>query len=281
MTLKRLSPLRYPGGKSKILDFIIELIKENECVGREYAEPYAGGAGVALGLLIGGYVSNIHINDIDKGISSFWHSIIKDTDNFVEKVSNTPISINEWRTQQNIYRNMEEYSTLDRGFATFYLNRCNRSGIITAGCIGGKEQRGTYKLDARFNKKNLIKRIEKVAAFGDCIHLYNQDTLELLQQNKEKFRKAIIYLDPPYYEKGYCLYKNHYQHDDHVAISKVVRQLKGYWVVSYDNVPEIMDIYSGVENKEFNISYSIGHNRHGKEVMFFSPKLQIPNIPVY
>ncbi len=280
MNFKRLSPLRYPGGKSKILDFIIKLIQENDCIGAEYVEPYAGGAGVALGLLMGGYVSQIHINDFDRGIYSFWSSIITNTDRFIKKIEQTPISIEQWREQQFIYRNMDNFSELDIGFATFYLNRCNRSGIITGGCIGGKEQKGTYKLDARFNKTNLIKRIKKIASFGDKINLYNDDTLSMIKNNYNNFKDMILYLDPPYYVKGYCLYKNSYKHNDHVEIAKILKELNGHWIVSYDNVPEIVDIYSGVYKREFNINYSAGKVKRGKEVMFFSDQLVVPNIDI-
>jgi len=280
MSLKRLSPLRYPGGKSKILDYIIKIVEKNNLINSEYVEPYAGGAGVALGLLIGGYVSKIHINDIDIGIHAFWNEIINNTDNFIKKIKDTPICIEEWEKQRNIYLDLDSFSDLEKGFATFFLNRCNRSGIVKGGCIGGKNQSGEYKLNARFNKENLIQRIETIASFRDKINVYNQDTLNLLKEKKTNFKNAIIYLDPPYYEKGYCLYKNHYKHVDHVNIAKAVRKLNGHWIVSYDNVPEIIDIYSDIPRREFNISYSAGKTKKGKEIMFFSNNINIPTCPI-
>lgn len=281
MKFKRLSPLRYPGGKAKILDFIIKLIEENNCSDSQYVEPYAGGAGVALGLLMSGYVSKIHINDIDPAISAFWKTILKDTDRFTRKIYDTKITVEEWEKQKNIYKRLKSYNNFDKAFALFFLNRCNRSGVITGGCIGGRQQNGHYKINARFNKKNLISRIEKIAGYKQQIKIYNQDTVDLLRKNKGKFKNAIIYLDPPYYEKGYCLYKNFYKHDDHLEIASIVRQLEGYWIVSYDNVPQIINIYSEVNKKEFNISYSAGKKKIGKEIMFFSNNLVIPTIPIY
>jgi len=280
MSLKRLSPLRYPGGKSKVLDFIIKLIETNNCMGTEYVEPYAGGAGVALGLLVGGYVSKIHINDIDVGIYNFWKAILEDTEKFIQLIEESPITITEWKKQQAIYKSNNEHTELEIGFATFFLNRCNRSGIITAGCIGGKEQKGNYKLDARFNKNNLINRISKIASLKNKIELYNQDTLSLIQNNKEQFNNMILYLDPPYYVKGFSLYKNYYKHDDHEKISNVVKDVNGHWIVSYDNVPEIIDLYSDVRKREFCINYSAGEKKKGKEVMFFSDDLSIPNLEI-
>jgi len=280
MKYKRLSPLRYPGGKAKILDFIIKIIEENACVNAQYVEPYAGGAGVALGLLISGYVSKIHINDVDPAISAFWEIILNNTEQFIKKIYDTKITIFEWEKQKIVYNNLENYNKFDRAFSVFFLNRSNRSGVITGGCIGGKQQNGQYKIDARFNKENLVKRIENIAQYKDKIKIYNQDTIELLEHNKKEFKNAIIYLDPPYYKKGYCLYKNYYKHNDHVKIFNIVRELYGYWIVSYDNVPQILEIYSGIKKKEFNVKYSAGNNKIGKEIMFFSNNLKIPNIKV-
>ena len=271
------SPLRYPGGKGKILSFMIDLIKLNRLENIEYVEPYAGGAAVALGLLLNNMVSKIHINDSDMAISSFWYSILNHTNEFIEKIENTPITIDEWRIQKNIYNNIQQYSKLDVGFSAFYLNRCNRSGVLKGGPIGGYNQDGKWKIDARFNKNDLILRIKKIAKYKNQIELYNEDTADLLESNKIALKNCILYLDPPYYEKGYQLYKNHYKPKDHERISKLVKELNCHWVVSYDNVEPIVALYDDVKKLEFNISYSAGKNRSGKEVMFFSKNLNIPD----
>lgn len=271
------SPLRYPGGKGKILSFMIDLIKLNKLENIEYIEPYAGGAAVALGLLLNNKVSQIHINDSDKAIYAFWDSVLNYTDEFIQKIEETPITVEEWRIQKSIYNNIEQYSVLDIGFSAFFLNRCNRSGVLKGGIIGGYEQNGKWKIDARFNKTELTARIKRIAEYKEKIHLYNKDTAELLENNKTKFKNCILYLDPPYYEKGYQLYKNHYKPSDHEKISKLVKELNCYWVVSYDNVDPIIALYDNIPKREFNISYSAGKNRSGKEVMFFSSNLQIPN----
>ncbi len=270
------SPLRYPGGKGKILSFMVDLVKLNKLENIEYVEPYAGGAAVALGLLLNNIVRKIHINDSDKAIHAFWSSILNYTDAFISKINNTPVTVDEWKNQKNIYNNIEKYSALEVGFSAFYLNRCNRSGVLKGGLIGGYEQNGNWKIDARFNKQDLIKRIERIALFKDKIKLYNEDTAELLENNKETFKNCILYLDPPYYEKGYQLYKNHYKPSDHEKISALVKELNCYWVVSYDNVKPIVALYKNIKKRVFNISYSAGKNRSGKEVMFFSKNLKVP-----
>lgn len=271
------SPLRYPGGKGKILSFMIDLIKLNKLENIEYVEPYVGGAAVALGLLLNNMVSKIYINDSDKAIYAFWDSVLNYTDEFIQKIEKTPITVEEWRIQKSIYNNIEQHSDLDIGFSAFFLNRCNRSGVLKGGIIGGYEQNGKWKIDARFNKQDLIKRIERIALHKDKIQLYNEDTADLLEKHKETFKNCILYLDPPYYEKGYQLYKNHYKPSDHEKISKLVKELNCYWVVSYDNVDPIIALYDNIPKREFNISYSAGKNRSGKEIMFFSSNLQIPN----
>ena len=271
------SPLRYPGGKGKILSFMVDLVKLNKLENIEYIEPYAGGAAVALGLLLNNIVRKIHINDSDKAIYAFWSSILNYTDEFILKINNTPVTVDEWKNQKNIYNNIEKYSTLEVGFSAFYLNRCNRSGVLKGGLIGGYEQKGNWKIDARFNKLDLIKRIEKIALYRDKIELYNEDTAELLENNKEVFKNCILYLDPPYYEKGYQLYKNHYKPSDHEKIATLVKELNCYWVVSYDNVKPIIALYKNIKKRVFDISYSAGKNRSGKEVIFFSDNLKIPN----
>ena len=271
------SPLRYPGGKGKILSFMIDLIKLNKLENIEYVEPYVGGAAVALGLLLNNMVSKIYINDSDKAIYAFWDSVLNYTDEFIQKIEKTPITVEEWRIQKSIYNNIEQHSDLYIGFSAFFLNRCNRSGVLKGGIIGGYEQNGKWKIDARFNKQDLIKRIERIALHKDKIQLYNEDTADLLEKHKETFKNCILYLDPPYYEKGYQLYKNHYKPSDHEKISKLVKELNCYWVVSYDNVDPIIALYDNIPKREFNISYSAGKNRSGKEIMFFSSNLQIPN----
>lgn len=274
------SPLRYPGGKGKIFKFMKQFVKENYNEPPIYVEPYAGGAAIALGLLIEDLVSQIYINDKDNGIYSFWKSVLYDTEHLITKIEQTKVNIETWKVQKNIYNNQTKYSTLDIGFATFYLNRCNYSGVIKGGPIGGIKQNGNWKLDARYNKIDLIRRIEKISAISNKIKLFNQDTLILLKENQEEFKNFLLYLDPPYFNKGYQLYANHYKQSDHEEIAKCVKYLRGHWVVSYDNVPEIAKLYKFAESREFNIPYSAGKIKCGKEIMFFSPKSKIPDLKI-
>ncbi|HGN1756361.1 TPA: DNA adenine methylase [Proteus mirabilis] len=274
------TPLRYPGGKGKLSYYIKSLIDENSLNDGVYIEPYAGGAGVALELLLQEYIRHIHINDIDVAIYSFWDSILNNTENFSRLIHDTIINIENWEKQKNILLNSVNHSTLEIGFATFFLNRTNRSGILKAGVIGGKSQSGKWKLDVRFNKTELLKRIEKIANYSSRIHIYNLDTIDLLKSLPvQSPEKTLLYLDPPYYVKGQGLYRNFYEHDDHVAVMNALNNTNfPYWIVSYDNHEEIKNIYNKFRIREYDLQYTAHKKRTGGEIMIFSDNIKIPNI---
>lgn len=278
--MKFFSPLRYPGGKLKVSEYIKLLIDTNNLNDGHYVEPYAGGASVALDLLINEYVSNIHINDIDLAIYSFWHSTLYDTENFCRLINDTSITVEEWKKQKFIIKNKDNFSSLEIGFSTFFLNRTNRSGILNAGIIGGKEQNGEWKIDARYNKIDLIKRIELINRYEDRISLNNMDAIDYVQMIDNSLpNNTLIYLDPPYYKKGKELYINYYNHEDHKEIANVVKKLSNrYWLVSYDNEMAIKDLYSEFRQKIYSLNYSVGKASKGSEVIIYNDKLFIPEI---
>lgn len=271
------TPLRYPGGKGKFAPVVKSIFDFNELSGGHYLEPYAGGAGVALELLYSGYVSDIHINDIDPAIYSFWKSITRNTEDFLKLLHDTPITMEEWYKQKEILNDTENKDFLELGFAAFFLNRTNRSGILKGGVVGGKQQNGNYTLDARFNKENLKKRIERVGANSSKIHVYNEDALDLIK-NVDDFlpENSLVYLDPPYYVKGQGLYRNYYVHEDHVKIKKALKKIISKWIVSYDNCDEIKEIYREYSMIDYDLNYSAYHKVKAKEVMFFCDSLKSP-----
>jgi DNA adenine methylase len=282
MTQKHFSPLRYPGGKGKLLPFVQDLIIQNGLDGGSYSEPYAGGASVALGLLIRDYVSEIHINDIDNGIYCFWSSILKQTDDFLRKIWDTPLSVEEWRRQIYVRKNQSEFNSLEIGFSTFYLNRTNRSGVINAGVIGGLDQTGPYKIDARFNKDGLAKRINTIASHRNQIKVYHQDAIKFITKTLPKKKgRGLIFLDPPYYAKGKKLYTSFYEHEDH---EKVADAIKGsphkHWIVTYDNADQINEIYDLKNKVTYNLRYSLNHqSTGGSELLFHSENIVLPYHP--
>ena len=278
--MKTLSPLRYPGGKASLADYLRQLIELN-VVDCTYFELYAGGAGAALDLLLNGPVRRIVLNDADIHIYSFWDSILHNTDAFVQKIEEVSVNMDSWQLHRSIYNDTpNKHSALDLGFATFFLNRCNRSGIIKkAGPIGGMEQNGNYLIGCRFNKKDLIHRIRRIAQEADRIDIYHDDTVKFIDNNLNRLsdRHSFMYLDPPYYQKGQALYLNSYQHDDHLALRNLLAQHRDLrWIVSYDNVPQITELYDGFHTDHHQLSYSLQAKRKTQEFFVFSDSLILP-----
>lgn len=277
------SPLRYPGGKNKLSAFIAKVCIDNNVNGH-YVEPYSGGASVALFLLIEGYVSKITINDRDRSIYAFWYSVLNKTNQLCEKIENAELNISEWRKQKSIQANKNKADLLELGFSTFYLNRTNRSGIINAGVMGGIEQKGNYLMDCRFNKNELIQRIKKIAKQKKNIRLYKKDAVKLIDkiQFEAKNDNIVFYFDPPYYLKASTLYMNHYEDKNHKKVSDKIKSIENIkWIVSYDNVPEIQELYSDCQKKEFSFKHTAYKSRIGKEILFFSNNIIQPRINNY
>ncbi|QVL20369.1 DNA adenine methylase [Pseudomonas qingdaonensis] len=271
------TPLRYPGGKGKFAHFIKRMFEVNNLLDGHYAEPYAGGAGVALELMFHEYASVIHINDLDPAIYAFWQSAVHHTDEISKVIHDTPVTMENWHKFKAILANPQDCSIVDLAMATFFLNRTNRSGILKAGVIGGKEQSGKWKLDVRFNKPDLIKRIELIGKYKNRIKIYNEDALGFIHNVIPSLpQKSLTYLDPPYYIKGSGLYRNFYIHDDHVQIANALGNTARPWIVSYDNVEEIKSIYSKYRQDEYFLSYTAQDKRKGSEVMIYGPCIKAP-----
>jgi len=278
------TPLRYPGGKQKIAPFFTEIIIENKLSGGQYVEPYAGGAGVAIELLLSGQVSCIHLNDSNPAVYAFWHSILHETDEFCYRISRASLDTNEWKKQREILRNPEEFDTFDLGFALFFLNRCNRSGILSGGVIGGLEQTGIWKINARFNRSELIHRIESIARKKKFIKIRNWDAEKFMSNYIPRLpRKTLIYFDPPYYNKSQDLYQNHYSKRDHERISKIIqKKINKPWMITYDNTSKILLFYKKRKKFIYSLQYSAGRAYQGSEIFIFSDKISIPknsNLP--
>jgi DNA adenine methylase len=273
------TPLRYPGGKQKLTPFILEVMAANDLIGGDYAEPYAGGAGVAIELLLSGKVKRIHLNDSSRAVHFFWFSILNQTEAFCRRIASASLTVSEWRRQKEILSRPGEFTSLDLGFSLFFLNRCNRSGIPSGGLIGGLDQTGKWKMDARFPRNELITRIEAIAAKKSSIALKNWDAekfiLEYIPMLPEK---SLVYCDPPYFHKASRLYLNYYQPGDHARIAKTIQgKIKRPWLVSYDGVPEILDCYRDRRSFLYDLQYNAGKAYKGKEVFVFSDELTLPS----
>lgn len=273
------SPLRYPGGKGKLASFMEYMIDQLGHRGGTYIEPFAGGAGIAIELLQKKVVSKIVINDYDKGIWSCWKAILTETNRFVEAVREVPLTIEEWTKQRNICLNQNDKYSFELGFATFYMNRTNRSGIIKGGIIGGQEQSGQWKMNARFNREDLVKRILDIAARKDNIKLYNKDIKSFIINYIPLYEdNALIYFDPPYFKKGKQLYMNFFRLEDHKQIEAIIREnVNCDWIITYDDVPEIESIYDTYSMSLYDLNYSVSKKCKASELMIFKSGIEIPS----
>jgi len=272
------SPLRYPGGKSRFYKYIKNILNRNNLMGKTYIEPFAGGSGLALKLLMNNDVERVVINDFDQAIYSFWLSVLRHSDQLCEKLRLADVSVNEWEKQHNIFVKGDTTDPVQLGFATFFLNRTNVSGVLDGGIIGGKGQMGQYKIDARFNKEKLLQQIRDISQYKDRIELTNKDAKELFRNNAlEIYGDAFVNLDPPYVNKGAQLYKNSFTKDDHKELFLGVSNSKLKWVVTYDICPLVQELYYSYRKSYLEVSYSAGTSKKAKEMIFFSNNLSLPD----
>lgn len=267
------SPLRYPGGKNCIFPFVANIFYENDLIGINYAEPYAGGSGLALRLLYEGYVNHIYINDLDKSVYAFWYSILNHTDEFCQWIEGLDVTIENWNKFKEIQRDPNTVDFLTLAKSTFFLNRTNISGVLKGGVIGGQEQKGNFKINARFKKDDLIERIQRIELIKNRISISNLDGLTFLSKLNKKREDIFIYLDPPYLQKGADLYMNFYTKEDHRKLSKFVKRMSRKWMVSYDNHSFILNLYSNKNKIKYKLSQSAS-NRIGDELLIFSDNMR-------
>ncbi|MDO4647201.1 MAG: DNA adenine methylase [Eubacteriales bacterium] len=270
------TPLRYPGGKTKLYDTVKRIIDINDLHGT-YIEPFAGGAGLALKLLINGDVKKIVINDSDPAIYAFWYCALNDTEKLCHFIKTVSINIETWEKMREIYLEKNSNNLLELAEATFFLNRVNRSGVIKGGVIGGKDQTGIYKMDARFNRDDLIRKIKLIETYKEQIDVYNLDVLDFLSpQILRHYYKVFINFDPPYVSKGGQLYMNFFTEDDHKMLAQQIGKLTRKWMVTYDKCSLIRELYGQYRGGLIDITYTANHRGTTQEYIFFSDDIVIP-----
>lgn len=268
-----LSPLRYPGGKSALAGFFADIITALGVEEARYIEPYAGGAGAGIALLREGIVRHLVINDIDPAVHAFWRSVVAHNASFVELVESTPLTIDEWLRQREIYRSRDESDILRLGFAFFFLNRTNRSGILNAGVIGGQRQEGKYKIDARFNRQTLVQRLTAIGDLADHITVSDLDGRTVIQQYSHDER-SFMYIDPPYVQAGSQLYLNAFDGRDHKALSTIVNSVEeAHWLITYDAAPLIEKLYRDQFQCRLELTYSARYPGQAEELLVASPSV--------
>jgi len=272
-----ISPMRYPGGKAKLSRFIALFIVSNDLTGCTLIEPFCGGAGGTLPLLLSGLIDKLILNDINPNIAAFWRSLVNNPDSLISLIESEPVNLESWHHWRNIYFSQNELTDVEKGFAAFFLNRTNRSGMLHAGPIGGRDQsHEKYSIDCRFNKANLIKRIELIAAHVKKIKVTEVDACKSLNRRNES---DLIYADPPYVQEGKNIYNKFcFTESDHERFAKKIKRSKSHWLLSYDDHPLIHKLYSTSGINIVELSYAINKARVGRELLIASSNSRQPNI---
>lgn len=265
------SPFRYPGGKTQLTNYVEHLLEINN-ITDTYIEPFAGGAGVPIGLLLDRKIKNIVINDYDKSIYSVWNAILNKPEQLISMIENTEITLDEWHRQKNIYEQFKNHqNSIENAFSTLFLNRTNVSGIISGGPIGGQSQLGKYKIDCRFNKNKIIEKIKAINSRKDNITITRMDATNFIDKVILQYdpKSSFIFFDPPYYKQGRNLYLSFYNSNGHKKLAKKIQSLDNYkWITTYDCEEDILNMYSKSRKFKYTLNYSISKKRKAFEYLF-------------
>lgn len=278
MSKYNVSPLRYPGAKSVLSETMAQIVSYNYFY-NVFVEPYFGGGSVGLYLLLNGYINKLVINDLDSDVYSFWESVLYRTDEFITLVEHVPLNVNTWKGLKEVFKKHDPNDRLLLGLATLYLNRTCRNGILNAGIIGGYEQKGKYKMDCRFNKTQIIWKIQEIAAQKDHIELYFDDGAKLIH-NLTLDENSMIYCDPPYIKNGNTLYGVFFSDEDHEALRDALKETNSNWILSYDDTPKIRDWYKDYNIQELSWKYGTTNGKNGKELLVLSKNINLNNIKI-
>jgi DNA adenine methylase len=272
-----LSPLRYPGGKARLAPYLARVLASQSSPIETYCEPYAGGAGAGLQLLVDGHVNKLIINDLNPGVAAFWRSVFFQTDDLIDRTESCEVDIENWRRQRAVYLNPDSYDDATLGFATFFLNRTNRSGILSARPIGGLEQTGNWLIDARFNKPDLIARLKRLSQLSSQVDVRQQRAIDLLRTLNRRSKPVLLYVDPPYVVPGEELYMTDHSWAEHQRLEQCLRASTHPWILTYDADDRTRELYRDFRCLQFGISHTAQVQKVGREYMFFSRMLRVPD----
>lgn len=256
---KRLSPLRYPGGKSKLIDYLYTKLQPNKL--DTFVEVFAGGASFGLALLEAGIIDHLVLNDIDKNLINFWNEVLHNPEPLLYKIQTLTPTHMDYEEAKSLLSSNAPVSPTELAWAYLLVNRLSYSGIQKAGCLGGKHG-STEALLERYNPKKLIKQITHLATMKDHITLLNLDYTEVIETYYWR-EDVCLFIDPPYFLQGKALYNHYFTEHDHRALSELIQSLTlefpgcADMLITYDNDPFIQNLYWFLPQTTINRKYSI------------------------
>lgn len=271
------TPVRYPGGKTKIYPLVKSILEANNLLGCAYSEVFAGGAGLAIKLLLKGDVSNITINDYDRAVYCMWNAIVNEPEEMCMFIDSAKLTPETWLGHREVYRNRDTEDPLTLAKSTFYLNRTNVSGILGGGLIGGMDQSGTYKMNARFNRETLKRKIKIISEQSNRITVTHLDAEEFIDR-KLQSSDEFAYFDPPYVQKGPGLYESSFDKKKHRSLAQKISNCPCKWLVTYDADELVEELYAGFSQSELDINYTANTRIRtiGREKVILGPSLEWP-----
>ena len=279
---------RYPGGKSKIRKRLCEklnLISPPSTF--EYREPFFGGGSVGINFLSTVTKKpDLWLNDKDPGISSLWSAVINYPEELKERVCRFQPSIEHYNSFKNtlIENNAKtdsKESIVENGFQKLAVHQTSYSGLGTksGGPLGGKLQKSKYKIDCRWSPKYLCKKIDKLSnAFSSVKIRENGCTNYDFEKLISEPGSAVLYLDPPYFEKGGSLYQFSFEESDHERFANLLKNTDHPFVLSYDDCDAIRDLYGWAQIETVHVNYTITATKDkasGKNISQRKPELII------
>jgi DNA adenine methylase len=255
---KRLSPLRYPGGKSKLIDYLYSRLSREQL--DTFIEVFAGGASLGLALLDAGSIKSLVLNDKDPGVYALWKTILECPQELTDRLQSIVPTHRDLSDAKNLLA-LNEASTPELAWAFLLANRLSFSGIVKGNPLGGKNG-SQDALTTRWNPEALAERITHIHSMRDRIELRNMDACEFLETEGYWYSKATIFVDPPYWVKGKALYTHYYEEKDHMELAELLQNMYMSFpepdiIVTYDNHPRIREMYPLAKQEAIQRRYSI------------------------
>jgi DNA adenine methylase len=234
-TVKHRSLFRYPGGKTWLVPTVLQWLRSLPAI-TEFAEPFAGGGIVSLSVLFEGIADFVTLVERDEDVAAVWRSLVNgDATKLATKI--TEFEVNESNVRELLGK--EAKTPLERAFATIVRNRVQRGGILAPGAGLLKEGEKGKGLLSRWYPETLKKRIDDLLPLRSRLGFIEGDGLHFIRYSAHR-PDVVFYIDPPYTVAGRRLYK--YSDIDHEQLFQLAAKIKGDFLMSYDDTPEIREL---------------------------------------